>query len=666
MKKYLLTSILALSLTMFWACEKDYIKSDSDGTEESGSDDDDGSDGNDSSVNEQESDYVWDAGSVVNITLSGSSISADGEGVDISGSVATITAAGNYKVAGTLSNGQLIVNTEDEGIIRIILNGANITCSSSAPMYVKKAEKVVFVLNSGTQNYLTDGSTYQNVVDNEPNAALFSKCDIAFSGEGALTVKASYADGIATKDGLVIKSGNITVNAADDGIRGKDYFIVHDGTLNVTAAGKGLKSDNENGAGYGYIRIETCTAAITSTGDAISAKTDITVTSGTFTVVASDDGIIADGNVTIHGGAFTVTTSNSKGMGIKAGGSVTVNDCDRLNVTVSGTGSKAIKAAGNVTVAGGTISLKTTGAAFYDTDDSDISSPAGINCDGNFLMEGGSLTLTSSGNGGKGISADGTLVINDGTLTATTTGGQFKYGSDDTAAKALKSTGNLTINGGTVTVKTSGTEAEGIESKATLTINGGTVEVNAYDDCINAKTNITINGGNIYCYSTTNDGIDSNGTMTITGGVIVSSGSTSPEEGFDCDNNTFKITGGTLVGIGGATSTPTSSVTTQRCVVYGGSGTADQLINIQSGGTSILTFKIPRTYSQMTLLFSSSSLSSGTAYTIYKGGSVSGGTNFHGLYFDATYTAGTSASTFTSSSMVTTVGTSSTGGGGRP
>ena len=267
---------------------------------------------------------------------------------------------------------------------------------------------------------------------------------------------------------------------------------------------------------------------------------------------------------------------------------------------------------------------------------------------------------------GKGINCDGSITINDGTVKVITTGTQCVYGKLDSSAKGIKADGALTINGGTVLVKATGGEgSEGIESKSVLTVNEGTVAALCYDDCMNASNSIVLNGGNIYCYSSGNDGIDSNGTLTITGGVIVSSGTTSPEDGFDCDQNTFKITGGIVLGIGGGTSTPTSSVCTQRTVIYGGSGSNGEILNIQSAdGTSVLTYQIPRAYSQMTVLFSSPNLTSGGSYTISKGGTVSGGSEFFGLYSGATYSGGTQAATFTASSMVTQVG--STSGGGQP
>lgn len=65
-----------------------------------------------------------------------------------------------------------------------------------------------------------------------------------------------------------------------------------------------------------------------------------------------------------------------------------------------------------------------------------------------------------------------------------------------------------------------------------------------------------------------------------------------------------------------------------------------------------MTYMIPCTYQQMTLLFSSLQLESGS-YTIYTGGSVTDGASLYGLYTGAVYDGGTQAATFTTNSMVT-------------
>lgn len=332
-----------------------------------------------------------------------------------------------------------------------------------------------------------------------------------------------------------------------------------------------------------------------------------------------------------------------------------------LNVTATDDGIQCEK--GPVSVTGGRTTVITMGNGVYE--DNDISSSSCINGGTTFAMTAGTVLLKSTGSAGKGLNCDGDIYLYGGTMRVITTGKQYVYGRLDSSAKGIKSKSNLTIGGGNVWVRTTGGEgSEGIESKSVMTINGGNIAVYAYDDCLNASSNITINGGEIYCYSSGNDGIDSNGTLTITGGTVIASGTTSPEEGFDCDQNTFKITGGTVLGIGGATSTPTTSACTQRSVIYGGSGSSGQYISIQSSdGANLMSYMIPRNYQQMTLLFSSPQLTNGS-YALYTGGSVTGDTSFYGLYTGTAYTPGTQAATFTVSSMVTRVG--STSGGGNP
>lgn len=319
---------------------------------------------------------------------------------------------------------------------------------------------------------------------------------------------------------------------------------------------------------------------------------------------------------------------------------------------------------GGITMTGGFVKVATTADKAH-----------GFKSELDVIISGGALQAEVTGAAGKGMNCDGSITIHDGTVKVITTGTQYVYGKLDSSAKAMKAEGALTINGGTVLVRATGGEgSEGIESKSVLTVNDGMIAALCYDDCMNASNSIVINGGSIYCYSSGNDGIDSNGTLTITGGVVIASGTTSPEDGFDCDQNTFKITGGIVLGIGGGTSTPTSSVCTQRSVIYGGSGSNGEILNIQSAdGTNVLTYQIPRNYSQMTLLFSSPNLASGGSYTISKGGSVSGGSEFFGLYTGSSYSGGTQAATFTAGSMVTQVGNVNSnpgggqpGGGGRP
>jgi hypothetical protein len=404
---------------------------------------------------------------------------------------------------------------------------------------------------------------------------------------------------------------------------------------------------------------------------AICCDDAIAIGSGAITVSAAAKDALHAKSVKVEGGALDLTAASDcidaeKSTFEMGGGSLIAN--------AVGKGGKGIKAETDIAITGGAITVVATGDAYYDSEESDISSPACIRCSGNLSISGtANISLSATGKAGKGINADGTLDIKGGTLAVSTTGGTYVYSNTlDSSAKAIKADGIITIAAGTITVSTTQEGSEGIESKSKIYINGGRLEVTAYDDCINATSYIEINGGTIFCSASNNDGIDSNGTITINGGTVISYGTNVPEEGLDCDSNTFKITGGTVIGIGGASSTPTSSVCTQRCLLYGTSGSAvSSYLRIEdASGNDVLTFKLGRTYtSNLTFCISSPKLQANATYQLYTGGSISGGTSFHGLYADATYTKGTSLTSFTASSMVTTLG--STGGpgggpGGRP
>ncbi len=643
MKKNLLIICLSLTVLMMYACSKDdFGELDLEETEQTDPDTDtdpeedpeipeDPGSTDDDDLNPNSQSISFENAVSIAFTLSGATISNpfENKGVvvenDNGNIVITSTVSGttlNYVLSGIIADGSVkIYGNEKFGLV---LNGVGITKPDGAAINIQSKKKCTVTIIDKTNNRLIDGAKYTLTDGEDMKATFFSEGDLEFNGNGNLEIRGKYKHGLASDGELAITGGSIHIKeAASDGIHTNDAVSISGGVLTIRSTSDGIDSE--------------------------SSKAPISIT----------------------GGDITIVTTGDKGHGVKTKQNVEIESTGKVDITTYGAASKGIKPSGDILIRKGNIGLNTAGHAIWDTDDNDISSAAGIKCDGNFLMEEGTLTVLSTGKGGKGISADGTLVINGGTVSVTTTGDQYIYDTNnDTAAKGIKSDGNLTINGGSIKIRTSRTEAEGLESKATLTITGGEVDIEAYDDGINATTHIQIDGGNIYCNSTTNDAIDSNGTLTVSGGVVIAAGATRPEAGFDCDNNRFSITGGTLIGLGGSTSSPTANSSTQRSLIFNASTTGIQVIRIEatSGGKEVLTFKLPKTYSsQMTMLFSSPALTANTGYTIYTGGSILGGSNFHGFYTGATYTKGTAAGTFTTGSAagaVSTVGTAQGPGGG--
>jgi len=378
------------------------------------------------------SDYEWDTADEVSIDLTGSSASSGGDAVVVDGGTVTITAAGTYRISGTLSDGQVVVDTEDDGVVRLVLDGVDVTSSTGAALAVLDAGRAVVLLAEGSQNSLTDDAEYvfPDAETDEPNAALFSAADLTIGGTGSLTVTGRYNDGIASKDGLVISGGTITVDAVDDGIRGKDYLVVR-GTadLTVSADGDGLKADNAEDAASGYVAIEAGTVTITSGVDGIDATTDALIGGGVVTIAAGDDAVHADATLTVSGGSVTVTESYEGLESLQitiSGGEIEIHaQDDGINVAGGADGSGQQAAAGRqagvpggpggdqfaaledawVAISGGTTVL------YADGD--------GFDSNGSATMTGGTLIVhgpTSDGNGA--IDVNGAFTVDGGVLVA--------------------------------------------------------------------------------------------------------------------------------------------------------------------------------------------------------------------------------------------------------
>lgn len=377
----------------------------------------------------QADDLEYDEAEAATITLADGGTESNSDAVTVDGDTVTITDAGTYVVTGELSDGQLVVDSSAEGKVRIVLDGASITSSDSSAVVITEADEAVIVLADGSENVVADGSGYDTESEEDaPNAAIFSMADLTIGGTGTLSVTGSTADGIASKDGLVIYGGTIEVTAADDGIRGKDYLVVEGGTISVEAQGDGLTADNETDDTVGYIN----------------------VAGGEVTVSAGDDGAHAEGDLLVSGGSLTVSQSTEALEGVVValtGGTtdLTASD-DGLNATTGST----TESSGGGPGGGGT------------GDDGSLVVISGgehtVNADGDALDSNGSLTVTGgtttvygpTNDGNGAIDANGTRTISGGTLLAGGSSGMAETFDEDSEQGWLQVALGTTVTSGQV------------------------------------------------------------------------------------------------------------------------------------------------------------------------------------------------------------------------
>lgn len=402
------------------------------------------------------------------------------------------------------------------------------------------------------------------------------------------------------------------------------------------------------------------------------------VFSGTGTLVVAGKykhSIVTDGYFWMRPGVTIAITEAAKN-GIHAKGDSDENigvyvKGGLIYTNISSDAGKGIKTDLNAEITGGRLVLNTSGNAIYESDENDTSSAAGIKTDGSIIISGGIHTLKSTGTGGKGLNADTDIVILGGETTITTTGGKYTYSSSLTSSpKGTKADGNVTISGGKLYISVTGKSdgSEGLESKAAMTVNGGEVYVYAYDDAINAAESFNVTAGRVYAYAQNNDGIDSNGTMLISGGLVIASGSSSPEGGIDVDNsNKFKITGGIVIACGGTLQSNPSSNSSQRCVAYNGISISKgkKVAVLNSSSKPVLTFEFPRTMNNASFFFSSPDITANASYTLSSEGTLTSyADSWNGWYDGGTWSGGTQLTSFTSSSVITTIGNTNSGGPG--
>lgn len=412
------------------------------------------------------------------ITLSGSGAAVDGEGASAEGGVVTITAAGLYTVSGTLDDGRIIVNAPKEEVT-VALNGADITCSYSSPLYIYKAGTATVHLMEGTENALTDGAAYtyddeySYAADEEPNACLYSKADLVIEGGGTLNVTANCDNGITSKDTLQIYNSSLCVQAVNNGINGKDSNTIDGAAIAVTCGGDAIRSTNDTDGTLGWVSVSNSTLDLTAGEDGIQAETALTMSEGSYAVTsgggsgvqpsdgASAKGLKAGTALTLTGGTYVLDCSDdaihSNGDAAVSGGTYTIS-----------TGDDALHADEALSVSGGEIDILTSYEGLEGTSVSVsggtvriVSSDDGVNAAGG--MDGSGFGGFGHGNSFGGGSSDSLIDISGGYLVV-------KAGGD-----GLDSNGNAVMSGGTVLVSSTGQGDGALDYDGSFTLSGGTL-----------------------------------------------------------------------------------------------------------------------------------------------------------------------------------------------
>ena len=547
---------------------------------------------------------TYEESGAVYVTLSDDGITGETDGVAINGQTVTITAEGTYIFSGTLSEGQIVVDA-DKAKVQIVFDNVDITCASSAAVYVKNAEKVFVTLAEGSQNTLRNTDEYVAIDDNNIDAVIFAKSDLTLNGTGSLTIVSAEGHGIVSKDDLKITGGTYDITAAGHALSGKDSVRIADGTFILTAEKDGIHAENADDEEKGYIYIADGDFTITSDGDGMDASNIVQIEDGTFDITAG--GGAANSQKThesdMPGGGMSQNIERPDGesmpqMGEKPDGENMPQD---TTTDESGTSTKGIKAGGGMYLNGGTYQINSADDSIHSNANIMIADGTytlatgddGVHADDALTVNGGTITVTESYEGLEGL----TVTINDGTIDITarddginTAGGtdQSGFGTFGDHFKGMDSADDET--------------EETTDNEMWMELNGGYIHILAGGDGVDSNGDLTINGGEIYI-----DGPSDNGNSAIDYG----------------DRSSAYVNGGTLVAIGSSGMAEVMSDSSKQKVLMvklGEQMEAGNVVLTDSEGNVIVSYTALKTYD--CVIISTAEVESGATYTLATSGTT--------------------------------------------
>ena len=371
---------------------------------------------------ENDLDGAWDVSLAVPITLEGDNGVISGNGAYFLDGDLVIALPGRYVLTGSLEDGSIIVDYEQDAKTWIMLDGVDISCSDDACLRVDDADKVFLTLAEGSENTLKSGETYsEEALADGTGGVIYSHDDLTINGSGSLTIDASYKHGIESNDDLVITGGTIDITCVQDAMHVNDSLKITDASITVNAGDDALHGDTEIYIAGGTILLESCYEGIEAPA--------VTIDGGDITIYPADDGINANGGDTSFGfgnmgeapAAQGPAAMESEAQGMAPAGM----ESEAQGMAPAGMESEA--------------QADSAHATETETQEDEVQPTITIN-------DGSITVINETGMDADGLDSNGDIIINGGTvfvsLNGTSVNNGLDYGSENG--------GKCLINGGTV------------------------------------------------------------------------------------------------------------------------------------------------------------------------------------------------------------------------
>lgn len=428
-------------------------------------------------------DYFEQRGGVIEVPLAAGDALHVNDSVIVLGGALDLTAAGD--------------GIDCDGLVRLQGGTVSVTAPSDDVKGIKSAAEII--IDGADVNILIAGDASKGIKNNGPLFIESGKVNIEATGNSILIDGSpSYATCIKCDSTVNITGGDVTLKAAGTAGRGISSDIdvnIAGGTTTVTCSGNSatydpsLAGSEESGSeeeqkSY-VLHVSLPAASSNRPGQSSSVWNSVYLYDSSGALVATLTGTKSVNGTTFYyydfGSAVTGTYYFKSDDYSSYRGTYAIQSSTFTGLS----GDKYYQISSSYTTSGSvrTYSLSDVtssyegGSASQGSATEDSYAAAGIKCDGDFAMSGGTHTITVSGSESKGIKVEGAARFAGGNLTINTSGTAKVVAYDPSYCTAIKCDGTLDIEGGVIDITATGQGGHGISADGTVTMSGGDVGI---------------------------------------------------------------------------------------------------------------------------------------------------------------------------------------------